>query len=427
MKYDLIEEETQIIDLKRGLSILNNINWDFSLRRMTTPNKIYPFDCRQYHWYPATFIPEIPFTLIEILTKSNATVYDPFGGIGTTYFQALILERTPITTEICSVAIDYMQALFKLFNPTINFDSVKRDLEKIAMSYNQNNNYKNDLPDCILLDKLASWYSKNTLNQILFLYSELHKTDNNILEALLKISISANLKPSCSQDRGWGCIADNVLPKKKQIKDKNFIKYVQNHSNRLINDIENHRKFLGPSYSGIYTQISKYLTIYHSDVREAVMIPSSSIDLLITSPPYPNMTDYVTSQRLSYYLLGFEVNPSDTKATPDFEKEIGARRKRFNDTSLEKYEREMKETNLSISRMMKDGGLACIVLPEFNKDTTNNKSRRSIISEVLSHLEEECDFEKIDEFVRILPTKRRHHNQKWASLDREKIHIFRRR
>ena len=88
---------------------------------------------------------------------------------------------------------------------------------------------------------------------------------------------------------------------------------------------------------------------------------------------------------------------------------------------------DSKKLNLSISKQMKNGGLACFVLPEFNNDNDNDKNRRKIISEVLSHLEEECDFEKVGEFIRVLPTKRRHHNQKWARLDKEKIFIFQRK
>lgn len=428
MKSNQVEDVVQLIDIKEGLSILNNVNWDFSQKRLTTPNKIYPFDCRHHHWYPATFIPEIPFTLIEVLSKPNATVYDPFGGIGTTYFQSLLLQRSPITTEICSVAVNYMKALFNLFNPDIKWSNVTKDLDALLNSYDANRNYITDLPDIILIDGLIPWYSKNTFNQIAFLYSELYRIEQNeTLKSLLEISISANLKSSSSQDRGWGCIADNVIPKEKQITDKNFIKNVKNHSNRLINDVKKHITFLTNSYTVFYNELSYDSTIYHTDVRKASMIPDSSIDLLITSPPYPNMADYVTSQRLSYYLSGYEVNPSDIRATPDFEMEIGARRKRFKSTSLDKYETDMKEVNISISKQMKIGGLACFVLPEFNKDNENNINRRQIISDVLLHLEQECGFERMEEFVRVLPTKRRHHNQKWARLDKEKIYIFQRK
>jgi len=63
-------------------------------------------------------------------------------------------------------------------------------------------------------------------------------------------------------------------------------------------------------------------TIIKGDIRNNDEIEEESIDLIVTSPPYPNMTDYVTSQRLSYYYLNLELKE-------DLNSEIGARIKRF--------------------------------------------------------------------------------------------------
>lgn len=111
-----------VSDIYKAKAILKKVNWNFYQKATFFPYEIAPFNCRKYHWFPATFVPEIPFTLIEVLTLSDAVVYDPFGGIGTTYFQALLLNRRPLATEICKVAIEYMRSLFILFNPETNFD-----------------------------------------------------------------------------------------------------------------------------------------------------------------------------------------------------------------------------------------------------------------------------------------------------------------
>ena len=87
-------------DINTVKTILKNINWNFYQRSGFAPHEMQPFNCRRHHWYPATFVPEIPFTLIEVLTSPNAVVYDPFAGIGTTYFQALLLNRRPLSTEM---------------------------------------------------------------------------------------------------------------------------------------------------------------------------------------------------------------------------------------------------------------------------------------------------------------------------------------
>ena len=63
---------------------LNSINWNFDFTIDYGEDVLHPFNCRKYYSYPATFIPEIPYALIEILSQKGDVVLDPFGGIGTT-------------------------------------------------------------------------------------------------------------------------------------------------------------------------------------------------------------------------------------------------------------------------------------------------------------------------------------------------------
>ena len=55
--------EALVADLQKAKAVLENINWSFYPQVSVPKNTIYPFNCRKHHWFPATFIPEIPFTL----------------------------------------------------------------------------------------------------------------------------------------------------------------------------------------------------------------------------------------------------------------------------------------------------------------------------------------------------------------------------
>ena len=83
----------------------------------------------------------------------------------------------------------------------------------------------------------------------------------------------------------------------------------------------------------------------------------------------------------------------------------------------------MQQANKAISAKIKQGGFACYVMPVFNTDNENNRSRRRIVQRVLSSMDQ-YDLIKEDEYERILPDKRRSHNIKWATLEREKIYLF---
>lgn len=408
--------DLRVVELSKAINILKNINWNFSQKVLSHPNKITPFNCRKYHWFPSTFIPEIPFTLIEVLTLPDAIVYDPFSGIGTTYFQALILDRLPFALENNSVAVAYMQDLFKLFDPNINYNKLKDDINSIFSDFNPDCNYAVNNGQEEIISNLNPWFSARTMNTIAYLMSRTSQIQDEFINAAIRITISSMLKNVSSQDRGWGCIADNVLPKKDQIKDKNVLKLFSKNLNVLLGDISLCKKNLNAEFSSNYDFL-KANTIIKGDIRADDEIQAESIDLVVTSPPYPNMTDYVTSQRLSYYYLDLDLKG-------DLNSEIGARIKRFKRNSLELYLKDMIDANKNIAKKLKRGGYACYVMPLFNKDNQNNNQRRNIIQKVLTELTN-CSLVEEAQFQRIVPAKRRSQNIKWATLEREKILVFR--
>lgn len=416
-------ENLLVNDINESKATLKNINWNFYQKSTFSPHEVRPFNCRRHHWFPATFIPEIPFTLIEVLTLPNAVVYDPFAGIGTTYFQAIILNRKPLATEICRVAVEYMRSLFILFNPKINFDDLKEKFNKMLKGFNPHEDYISDVLENILINELKHWYSEKTLNQLSFLFIKEASCSDKVAKAAMRISISQILKTASSQDRGWGCVADNVLPKKEQIKDKEVVRLFENHISILLEDISEHLRYVDSMYGQRYKELAGMETILYEDIRECKMIPDNSVDLVVTSPPYPNMTDYVTSQRLSYYFLGFDL--VDNKGLKDRNLEIGARSKRSRKDSIASYCKDMQKANEVISKKIKRGGYACYVMPVFNGDNENNRNRKRIIHKVISSMDE-YDLIKEDEYERVLPQIRRSHNIKWATLEREKIYLFRR-
>lgn len=413
-----VNKKALVREISEVKSILKNVNWNFYQKIPFSPYEVHPFKCNDYHWFPATFVPAIPFTLIEALTFPQAVVYDPFAGIGTTYFQALLLCRKPLATENCKVAVEFMKSLFVLFNPDLNHQMIKEKIENILDEFEPSQNYIENVPQNVLIDKLKPWYSKNTLNQLSFLFIKEANCKNNALKSAMRICISAILKTASSQDRGWGCIADNVLPKKSQMKDKNAIDLFKKRLNKLLKDISNHLKHVPEEYKRLYHDLSKKQTIFYEDIRSCTKISDESVDLIVTSPPYPNMTDYVTSQRLSYYFLGIDLNK-------DRDKEIGARSKRSRKDSLQCYLKDMQKSIENISKKLKIGGYACFVMPVFAVDNENNRERRFIVDKVMSSMSEYGLFLE-EKYERILPSLRRSHNIKWATLEKERIYLFRR-
>ena len=139
------------------------IDWDFSKEAFISPLEKSPFNNRKHHWYPGTFIPEIPYSLIEILSKKNSVVLDPFMGIGTTYFQALLLERQPIGIENCTVAYEFCKEFLYLINNSDKLICIVQDVFDLKWKYNQYEDYTHNIINVKYMDFFTSWYAPKTL------------------------------------------------------------------------------------------------------------------------------------------------------------------------------------------------------------------------------------------------------------------------
>ena len=62
-------------------------------------------------------------------------------------------------------------------------------------------------------------------------------------------------------------------------------------------------------------------------------------------------------------------------------------------------------------------------MPSFNTKNENNVRRKSIVQNVISRLER-IGLTKEIELRRSIPSLKRSHNTKWATLDNEIIYIF---
>ena len=389
---------------------LNSINWNFDFTIDYGRDALHPFNCRKYYSYPATFIPEIPYALIEILSQKGDVVLDPFGGIGTTFIQALFLERAPYSFDISPVASTVCKILYMLFNPYIDKEQIKNQLLQLCKGFDEAKDYTIDLSE--QRKELAGWFEKDTFNEISFLFREYDSLQDRTVQAVMKLVLSSILVTLSSQNKGWAYIADNVKPKADELKKKSVFEQYRVSVKNLLNDIIEYETILPDTYENFYSSISHETRVFEDSIVNSTIIKEGTVDLVVTSPPYPRMIDYIKSQRLSFNF--YNENFGDYVG-----REIGARYRRSRRDFLDTYEKDIKQVNAKVVKLLKKNGYMCVVLPDY--EATDD--RKSVIEKIIEDYAK-LGLIKVFEVSRYIPSHKRTLSIQWATLVNERIYIF---
>lgn len=404
------------------------MNWDFPVR---TPGSI-----DNLHWYPGTFPPDLPATLIEALTSPGDLVLDPFGGIGTTGWEALRLGRHAwlVDQNLVAAIASYVNTTLALVGGLDDkliadfFDEIEEMFEKlsgrsdrlplprtaakeveaiVALYSSPEPQWFLDLINAPNWKALLPWVEKSTLKNIKQAMSV--ATDFELppfMRLVLYTMISAVLRGASSQNSSWGHVADNVQPKEFKVKDFFLasIRWIRRTKKTITKAHYKPRDSRKPLHSW---------TSVHSWTKDEppLIVPNAKARALITSPPYSCAIDYTMSQRLSFYLFGQD----DRDLSSLVAQEIGARRKRFAEIARENWVNELVDAISKHLDFVSDDGYLALIMP--HKEAGRDRGIVST-SEYLLSVGWKSVFET-DRSIRQVRTR-----QSWTSIKRETIFVF---
>ncbi len=310
-----------------------------------------PTSVHRLHWFPGNFIPQIPSFLIQALSTRQEFVADPFAGSGTTGVEALLLGRRAWLGDANSVAVSIAKAKVSL---TTN-ETVRREFDKESQNLLKPSFVSSaaaDLTRFELDPELQGWFHPDTFSQLLGIWSRIECIEDEPLREVFRVTFSDVLFSCASSGRPvtsgghrrrhhWGWIADNVKPKL----------FLWHDANRLFRT----------AVEGISETIRAYPLCGASDIKieladaRSVPLASSSVDLVVTSPPYLAMIDYSTAQRLTYMWRGLRMEEERRQ-------EIGARWRRNRLSASSDYEAAISTSVFEIERILKPGAFCAIVI-----------------------------------------------------------------
>jgi len=285
--------------------------------------------------YRACFKPQLPRFFIERLTSEGDSVYDPFMGRGTTLLESALLKRSPLGCDVNPLSATLIAP--RLHPPSLA--QVAERLQHVDFSL------RTAQPDDLL-----TFYHPDTLRQIGALRHHLavRQSDGDFdrVDAWIRM-VALNRLTGHSA----GFFSVYTLPPNQAVS----VTSQQRINERLqqtppIRDVpalilKKTRQLLKNAHQ--LACRAKLLTRTSDHTPE---IPDSSVDLVVTSPPFLNVVDYAADNWLRCWFLGI-----DATTVP-----ITVPRK------LNEWQTVMSATFCELHRVLRPGGCIAFEVGEIN-------------------------------------------------------------
>ncbi len=285
--------QTSILD---NFEIKNNpLDWTFngaSTRELT--------HC--YHDYPARMIPQVAGKLLELFGKEAKLLFDPYCGTGTTLVEGMIRGINVIGTDLNPLARLIAQA--KTAMPDLNsIDETINSFFNFGFTY-QSQLFKN-MPVILGISRLDFWFKKEVIQALYRIRNFISEINNEMVSLFFKVAFSETVRES-SNTRNEEFKLYRYSPKKLASFSPNVFDIMLQKLQRNRNGLQKYLAFIRNFEKHPKAGIHSFNTVIQ--IPENIISPSS-IDIVITSPPYGDShttVAYGQYSRLSAAWLGLE-------------------------------------------------------------------------------------------------------------------------
>ena len=249
---------------------------------------------RPIHPFPARMAPEILNSILSSLGEKSV-ILDPMTGSGTVIRNALHYNHSPIGIDKDPLAV----LLSKVWTSSIDEKELKEIGSEVFLKASEDiTNADSFIQDAGTLTFVKFWFAEEQRNDLAKLSNAINKYGGPVADAL-RVAMSRLI---ITNDKGASLAKDvsHSRPHKKGCTNEfnvlnNFTKSV----NFLCKRIKEN-KIITPA------------RVEEGDSRALSSIENSSIDAVITSPPYLNAVDYMRGHKMTLVWLGHDVKSLTT-------------------------------------------------------------------------------------------------------------------
>ena len=345
------------MDFKEELVHLQKVNWEFvdSDTQYLTHN---------YHPYPARFIPQIPSKLIQCLSEEGEWIFDPFCGVGTTLVEATLLGRNcigndlnPIGSLVSKVKSNLVSvadkpALEDLIADVEGYFELATNTPSLIPHLSVIPEYR--LPD---IPNRDHWFTPNVQEELAVLLARIHMLSSQFLIDFCRVAVSAILVSVSNQD-----CETRYAKKEKTIPTGNVYKRFVSKVRAMWARMEAYRAKRQPVISQVINNDMRTLEHFPPNLR---------VQLVITSPPYPNAFDYFLYHRHRMFWLGYDPIAMSRK---EIGSHLNYQRKGTTDQNIAAFKDAMHLCFQQINKVLDTYRFCCFVVGDsiFKKQLVEN-------------------------------------------------------
>jgi DNA modification methylase len=286
------------------------------------------------HRYPAKYIPQVPRWAIQEHSLEGDTVLDPFSGSGTTLVEALAAGRNAIGVDLDPLACLIAEAKVAELDHQRLSDFLSR---LVRAAEHAPVRLETPLPG---VNNFDHWFSRDAWAKLQSLKSGIDTLEASPRERRFLLAVfSAILRLVSNAD------------------DQTQKTYVSGTRKKSPPDvISTFEAKFAKALQGV-SQLSARRQGTFTDIRcaSATSLPlaDSSVDLIVTSPPYLDSVDYMYNLMLEYFWIGMDVGISSRE-------DFNARRRAFIGS---KTPFDLHRLPLSIAHLIDE-----VNIPDYRKD-----------------------------------------------------------
>lgn len=246
-------------------------------------------------YYPAKFIPHVPYYCVRHFCPENGWVIDPFAGSGTVGLEAVLANRN-------AILLDINPLLRNIVELKINFRRV--DVDETALSKRIQEMFEWSEPFEPAWSNLAYWYPAEVLDVLKRYWGWVHAHAEDDYARMIQCGL---LRAS----RRFS-LADHKAPKlfRSRAKLREMERLLLSDWRGLLNQFvwERSLETLGRVRAlarHMRGKSSRAVAVAGVDSASVDLSDMPEVDLVLTSPPYMQAQEYIRTFKLDLFWLGY--------------------------------------------------------------------------------------------------------------------------